>query len=407
MCVPAAVSDSLRFLNEKYGLGIDLSLVSIERLADEMGWKETTGCKYTGENAWNTLKDKYLKKVGIPIVTSVIFDPDRAMLEIRKGQDVELQSTSQGGSAHTAKIFAIARLANGKYIIWVSHDTDQLHDDPNDRDIRIEPVIHVPPTAPGPDLFGGAWFFNTSLCNFVVECPDQQTQPPATPGPTPPPATPPTTPPPSTPPPPQSPSLTPGTSPPPTTPPTPPPSTTPPETTPPPSTPPATPPQTTPPGTTPPTTPPGSSPPPGTPPGTTAPPEQQGSDLAIEIRRASCLCPIRTPGSPPKCAVHVIAIVHSIGTETVWGKYVVELSSEWGSSQRIIYGDLNPQPTLMADLGFTIPNHLMPCPIEATVTVDSQNEIEECNELNNTVRVVICCEIVSEGAEEEFVPDDD
>lgn len=174
-CVPTAVSNSLNWLQEKYGqppVGKDLS---IETMKEATGWDnshsnpDNWGC-YEG---WADLKRNYMNQNGYEITTTEYPDPDdmdhaatadeckAAMEELRNGQDVELN-----GLNHCAAIVGMARLKDGRYVIYVSHDTDQEHPGGT----RIEKVIYDP-NKPNPTAEGG-WGFNGKLINgFVVECP--------------------------------------------------------------------------------------------------------------------------------------------------------------------------------------------------------------------------------------------
>ncbi len=174
-CVPTAVSNSLKWLQEQYGqppVGKDLS---IEAMKEATGWdnsspnKNQWGCA----EGWADLKRTYMEQNGYSITTTEYPDPDdmdhratadeceAAMRELKDGQDVELN-----GVGHCAAIVGMARLKDGRYVIYVSHDTDQEHPGGT----IIEKIIYDP-NQPNPTAEGG-WGFNDQIINgFVVECP--------------------------------------------------------------------------------------------------------------------------------------------------------------------------------------------------------------------------------------------
>ncbi|MBN1966432.1 MAG: hypothetical protein JW910_17410, partial [Anaerolineae bacterium] len=84
---------------------------------------------------------------------------DQALQALKDGKDVEMN-----GAGHCAALVGMAKLSNGKYVMYVAHDTDQG----NEGGTKIEKVIYDPsletPTAEG------GWGFNGKLINgFVAE----------------------------------------------------------------------------------------------------------------------------------------------------------------------------------------------------------------------------------------------
>ncbi len=157
-CVPAAVSNSLKFLNAKYKLGLTEEEMSIPTMREATGW-DPKGCGYE----WYKTKDQYMQDRGYGVTTRQITDFDEIIKEIKAGQDVELC-----GDWHCAAVVGIARLANGKYVLYVAHDTAQ---DEKGGEIT-EKIIYDPETwkfEGSPGFFDGSGF-----SYFVVECPKER-----------------------------------------------------------------------------------------------------------------------------------------------------------------------------------------------------------------------------------------
>lgn len=158
-CVPAAVSNSLKFLNAKYKLRLTDKEMSIPTMKRATGFIPDWGCGY----GWYETKDRYMKANGYGVTTRKITDFDQIIKEIKAGQDVELL-----GDWHCAAVVGIARLANGKYVIYVAHDTEQ-----GEKGGEItEKIIYDPETGKfegSPGFFDGSGF-----SYFVVECPKER-----------------------------------------------------------------------------------------------------------------------------------------------------------------------------------------------------------------------------------------
>jgi hypothetical protein len=157
-CVPAAVSNSLRFLNNKYELGLTKDQTSVRTMKGATGW-DPRGCGFE----WYKTKDKYMQDNGYGVTTRMITDFDDIIKEIKAGQDVELC-----GDWHCAAVVGIAKLANGKYVLYVAHDTVQ---DGRGGEIS-EKIIYDPKTKKfegSPGFFDGSGF-----SYFVVECPEKR-----------------------------------------------------------------------------------------------------------------------------------------------------------------------------------------------------------------------------------------
>jgi hypothetical protein len=155
-CVPAAVSNSLKFLNAKYKLGLTDEKMSIPTMREATGW-DLRGCGF----GWYKTKEKYMNDNGYGVTTRKITDFDQIITEIKAGQDVELC-----GDWHCAAVTGIAKLADGKYVLYVAHDTAQ-----GEKGGEIyEKIIYDPETKKfegSPGFFDGSGF-----SYFVVECPE-------------------------------------------------------------------------------------------------------------------------------------------------------------------------------------------------------------------------------------------
>ena len=155
-CVPAAVSNSLRFLNDKYGLGLSEEQTKVATMKDATGWKRG-GCSYE----WYKAKDNYMKTRKYPITTrKVSASCGQIINEIKEGRDVELCTKT-----HCAAVVGIAKLKNGKFALYVTHDTEQGETGGE----MTEKIMYDPKAGKlegSPGLFHGS-----SILYFVVEAP--------------------------------------------------------------------------------------------------------------------------------------------------------------------------------------------------------------------------------------------
>jgi len=167
-CCPAAVSNSLKFLNKKHNMGLNNNGLSIAKMKTATNWNKE-GCwidpdatRPAGErNAWWEDKKAYMKMNNIPVTTRKIADLSKLAAEIDKGQDIEIQ-----GDWHTAAVVGITDLGGGKYKIVVAHDTDQG----NPGGTMTQSIIYNPATK---KFEGSPGFFDGSSFRYaVVECPD-------------------------------------------------------------------------------------------------------------------------------------------------------------------------------------------------------------------------------------------
>lgn len=154
-CVPAAVSNSLRYLNDEFNLGLTDEETSLATMKPATDW-DPTGCPFT----WYRTKDQFMRDNRYPISTRRVNDFDQIIREIKAGQDVELC-----GDWHCAAVTGIVRLADGRYVLYVTHDTAQGEGGGE----ITEKIIYDPDTGRfegSPGFFDGSGF-----SYFVVECP--------------------------------------------------------------------------------------------------------------------------------------------------------------------------------------------------------------------------------------------
>jgi hypothetical protein len=195
-CIPAAVSNSMKFLNDKHGLGLDEADISIEHMKTATNWGTKTVASAPGpgvdrvidpypedlpdpysvdgawwrhddnaaageKNAWWEDKQTYMENNNIPVTTRKITDIAAIAVEIDAGQDVELQ-----GDWHTAAIVGITENEDGTYSIDIAHDTEQG----NEGGTVTETITYDPATG---EFTGSPGFFDGSSFQYaVVECPE-------------------------------------------------------------------------------------------------------------------------------------------------------------------------------------------------------------------------------------------
>src|SRR5262249_37019989 len=119
-CTPAAVSNSLMFLNDKFSLGIDAAELTIAKMKAATGWQPGG----TNQDTWFKTKKAYVASKKWRITTSVINPTSLAdvVTAVKNRCDVELVT-----SGHTAAVVGIVQQANGNYPIEGAHDPDQGH----------------------------------------------------------------------------------------------------------------------------------------------------------------------------------------------------------------------------------------------------------------------------------------
>jgi len=159
-CAPAAVSNSLQFLNREHKLGLKPEDMTIAKWKEVLGFVANWGVSRDG---WPALKDAYMKKHGIPITTRVFpaGDIDKIGAEIDAKQDVEMELFG-----HTVSVVGISRLKNGTYKFDIAHDRFQC--DGKTPPKKPENNIWDPVTQSWSGTLTGF-----GLNYFVVECPKE------------------------------------------------------------------------------------------------------------------------------------------------------------------------------------------------------------------------------------------
>lgn len=170
-CCPAAVSNSLKFLNKKHKMGLNDNNLSIDKMKNATKWKvppRKIGCYIDhndhrpegARNAWWEDKKAYMEKNKIPVTTRKITDLSKLIAEGAKGQDIEIV-----GDWHTAAVVGMTDLGGGKYEIVVAHDTKQNETGGTKKDkITYDPATKKFTGSPG-------FFHNSSFRYAIVECP--------------------------------------------------------------------------------------------------------------------------------------------------------------------------------------------------------------------------------------------
>lgn len=119
-CAPAAVSNSLKFLNTKYTLGLTDAQTSITEMKKATKWKNGCGLKF-----WED-KKKYMEDNNYPITTRKLTDMDKIIEELDAGQDIEIIETwNNKKSGHATCLIGATKLKNGKYSLDISDDKKQ------------------------------------------------------------------------------------------------------------------------------------------------------------------------------------------------------------------------------------------------------------------------------------------
>lgn len=125
-CAPAAVSNSLNFLNSVHpDLNLPVQAISIDTLKQKLDWNPVTGVPRAN---WVANKRAHTKKRKMRITT--LTGGRDAIKEIPKlladKQDVEIDCYFKGSAkAHVMSIVNCVKMADGKYALSVRHDSQQ------------------------------------------------------------------------------------------------------------------------------------------------------------------------------------------------------------------------------------------------------------------------------------------
>jgi len=159
-CVPASISNSLKYLHTRHGKPPTGKSTSIATMKTATNWT-ASGCSWPN---WGNDKASYMTNNGYQITTEVIQNPtaaniDHALSELKNGQDVEMRTPG-----HAVALKGIMRLFNGTYIFVVSHDTQQ--------GVAGGTITESVSYDPGTGKFtSGTWWNGRSLGGLVIECP--------------------------------------------------------------------------------------------------------------------------------------------------------------------------------------------------------------------------------------------
>lgn len=115
-------------------------------------------------------------------------------------------------------------------------------------------------------------------------------------------------------------------------------------------------------------------------------PDATCPDLTLSLEDIDCDCDPRKQ----TCEVTITILVSNIGTQAITDPIWLEGSSVGGDSMKIIHTNLDPGESTEVEFVYgTNPNS--PC-ISVTFEVDYIDFIDECDEYNNTLLVVECCD---------------
>lgn len=120
-CAPAAVLNSLEYLNRLYSLNLSTQLLSMATIKEAIGW-DSSGAPvgFLWWNSWVDNKVEYMEEHNIPIETVETTDPRVAMEALRMNHDLELRI-----HGHVACVREIKEHGNGMFTLTLSHDTVQ------------------------------------------------------------------------------------------------------------------------------------------------------------------------------------------------------------------------------------------------------------------------------------------
>jgi hypothetical protein len=159
-CAPAAVSNSLQYLNKKHNLNMKDSDISIAKMKSATGWH--AGPPPAAPKTWGALKAAYMIGNGYKISTRIV-----ASMSELAGMDLDEQDVEICGYWHAAAVVGITDLGGGKYKIDVAHDTEQGVKGGT----KTESITYDE----NDDEFSGSpgWFDGSGFLYAVVECPEK------------------------------------------------------------------------------------------------------------------------------------------------------------------------------------------------------------------------------------------
>lgn len=173
-CGPTAVSNNLKWLNDKYHLGIPKEKLTINYWKDPLGWKDD-GVPLSGK--WAALKDAYVNKPenGLPIDSTRCVGARIAEVMKQFNDPNTPQAVEVSIGHHIATVICMSIDENGNYHIVAS--SDQTQNGQNGPGTPVSEPIVISPT--GDVISGPDWTMTgkgkhkqgLSVENFVVQCP--------------------------------------------------------------------------------------------------------------------------------------------------------------------------------------------------------------------------------------------
>jgi len=161
-CVPAAISNSLKYLKREFGLTVADGRISIAALKKGTGWGPN-GCD---KNWWKRKKD-YAAEFGIETTKLNPIDIERVFNGIGKKYDVEMVIKNVvGNSGHCVAVVGAQKLANGNWVLEIAHDVNQSDDK---KGTVVETITFDPNSSKIVD--GPAWAKGKKVDYFVEEKP--------------------------------------------------------------------------------------------------------------------------------------------------------------------------------------------------------------------------------------------
>jgi hypothetical protein len=169
-CAPAAVSNSLNYLNNKHDLGMSSASISIATMKIATGWSSGGAPGLSSPYPWWERKKDYMEDNDYPITTTIYKAAEVDLLflkdELKRGQDIELRVPG-----HVLMVVGIAKQSDGKYNIHVAHDINQ-----GASGGEVVEILEYDPSL-GYLTRGGVYYRDMENSRFVVECPIEPTIP--------------------------------------------------------------------------------------------------------------------------------------------------------------------------------------------------------------------------------------
>jgi hypothetical protein len=173
-CVPAAISNSLKFLNMKHNLMMDTNKISIDSMKKACGFIDSVKGSPVD---WALKKKKYMEDNNFPITTRIMspeYLDSLRLYELRNNQDVEIGVMSKRVNdtikyAHVIAVNSIYHRKDGTFDITYSDDADQGD--------------NVTPTYTSSSRYdtlqkkftsGSLVAFDSGIVSIVIECPNNE-----------------------------------------------------------------------------------------------------------------------------------------------------------------------------------------------------------------------------------------